>query len=175
MKYSILISFLCLLLTFQFLPAQDNTWNILQVNGDTLFNVSLQNLIDDSLLIASLIETKWGSYTKIRRIPIASIIEMKKIKKSKIGKGIGLGLLIGGAVGAGIGYATYDKPEHSSGPFAVQIDLGPEFNTLIGGIAGGTLGMIIGIAVCSGEDVVYDLSQWEYSKKVKWLRSKLPN
>ena len=164
-KIGITIFFLSLSL----LPAQDYNWNISLANGDTVSNVSPLNLSGDSLLISSITEMKW--------ISVTSIIEMTKLKKSKLAEGMGLGFLAGGAIGAAIGYASYEKPKQSSsGSFSINIDFGPAPYVLGGGLIGGIVGIVVGATIgdSAGGKEVYYLSQYTYDEKVKWIRSNLP-
>jgi NADPH-dependent curcumin reductase CurA len=154
------IAALILILTISFVSAQDYPWNILLTHDDTLFNVSLEYFTGDYLLATTGAETYW--------ISINSIIEMTKLRKSKAFEGMGYGILAGGAMGALIGLAAYEKPK---GGF----DLGPGVNALGGGISGGILGIAIGGVVGGlvGKDEVYDLSQSTYEEKVKLIKYKM--
>jgi hypothetical protein len=166
-KYFSLITFLNLLLIFQSLPASENNWNISLETGEILLTVSLKNFSGDSLLIASGTETRW--------ISIISISGMTKLKEPKVATGMGLGLLAGSIIGAGIGYATYEKPENTLSTDR-NVDSGTERNAAAGAIYGGVIGMMCGIVfgTNAGKDEVYDLSKWGYTKKLNWIRSILP-
>ena len=155
-------------LSISLLPAQDYNWNISLANGDTVSNGSLLNLSGDSLLITSIAEMKW--------ISINSIISMTQIRKSKLADGLVLGLVAGGATGAAIGYASYEKPKNtSSESFSITIDLGPAPYVIGGGLIGGVVGMIVGATIgdSAGGIDVYDLSQVTYEEKVKIIESNL--
>lgn len=161
MNFKILL--ILLFLSTTSLIAKERNWQLVLDNGDTISDVYMQILLD-SLLICSN-----ANSDIINEIAINSIIEMKtKSKESKEAEGAGLGLLIGGAIGAGLGYMTYD-------PVPGQINLGPRANALVGGIVGGLFGMVTGSLIgsnVSGVDV-YDLSQFSYEEKVKFIQAQL--
>ena len=165
MKIVIMITML--FLTTNSLLAQENIWYLTLSNGDTISSISLQSLVGDSLVISHLGETNW--------IPVESIVEMRKVGKSKFRKGIGIGFVAGAAIGALIGLATYGKPS-SDGSFFEEgstIDLGPGVNALAGGIIGGLAGFVVGGIIgssYSGKDEIYDLSQKKHEQKLEMIR-----
>jgi hypothetical protein len=154
------IASLILILNISFISAQDYKWNILLAHGDTLFSVSLLYFTGDYLLTVTGEKTCW--------ISINSITEMTKLRESKAGEGVRYGFLVGGAMGAVIGLASYEKPKGG-------LDLGPGLNALSVGIVGGILGIVIGGAVgkSAGMDQIYDLSQYTYEEKVNCIRNLL--
>lgn len=152
-----------LLLFFIFanaLPAQNKAWQIKLAGGGMLSNVSLQNVIGDSLAISQAGQT--------RRIAVDAVIEMRRDGKSKFWKGAGIGLLAGGATGALIAAATY---EESTGPFAVD-PAGRGGTTIAGAVLGGIPGFIIGglVGSSAGKAQVYDLSGKTREQKSATLR-----
>jgi len=107
------------------LSAQSNVWQIKLAAATMLSNVSLQNVVGDSLAISQ--------FGQVRRIAVDAIIEMRQAKKSKFWKGAGIGFLTGAAAGALIGLATYEEPNAADG---FTLDFGPGANALGGGILG---------------------------------------
>lgn len=70
-------------------------------------------------------------------VDIGDIKVINIVKKSKAGAGI----LIGGAIGAFVGYLTYSKPESEGW---INFDFGPGMNAAGGGGLGALIGLIIG-------------------------------
>ena len=148
-------------LTISFLKAQDYPWTITLVNDETISNVTLQSLNGDSLLIASVIGSKW--------VNIKSITVMKKIVKSKIFIGMTLGFVVGATTGAIINNARYEKPEkHSDWDY-----FNPGLYIFGGGVVGGVIGMAAGggIGALVSTPKYYILAQYEYEDKIKLIES----
>jgi len=143
------------------LLAQDNAWQIKLADGDILSNLSLQNVVGDSLVVSQT--------GQARRIAVDDIVEMRRAGKSKFWKGAGIGFLAGGATGALIGLATYEEPDPANG---FTLDFGPGANALAGGILGGLGGFVVGgmIGASAGKDEVYDFSTKTFEQKLAVLR-----
>jgi hypothetical protein len=147
--------------------AANDTWDISLANGDTLFNVFLIKLTDDSLLVSSGTHSKW--------ISIESITGMSSMKGTRILRGMGTGFFVGGAIGAVIGLATYEKPDQDNA-IATIVDPGPAGAAFAGGILLGAVETVVGgiYGSTTKNQEVYDLSAWTCKNKLNWLRSNLP-
>jgi hypothetical protein len=97
MKTRILISIFILATSSLF--AKTNHWTLVFAHRDTISNVSLQQLKNDSLTISG------EGFTKC--VPINSIMELLKPRKPNFWKGAGIGLLTGTVAGGLLGWATY--------------------------------------------------------------------
>ena len=77
-------------------------------------------------------------------------LDLSRGRKTNTGMGAGIGFFVGGLVGAGIGYASYEEcvPQ---GWFSCIGDFGPETlafaGALIGGLGGLVTGAFIGLAI----------------------------
>jgi hypothetical protein len=164
MKVKILISIFILAASSVF--AKTNHWNIILAHGDTISNVSLQQLDKDSLTISG------EEFTQ--SVPIDSIMELRKPRKPSFLKGAGIGTLTGTIFGSLLGAATYSDSKSSDGYF--DLDFGPGLNIIGGGLAGGVVGFFVGgIIGSSDKDKVYNLSQKTPIQKyntIKWIISK---
>ena len=80
----------------------------------------------------------------IKHICIRYIKYVEVRKKGKLGKSILAGALSGMALGAIIGYASYEEPKCSPNSFCLDLDFGPGFSALGGGVLGIIPGAIIG-------------------------------
>jgi len=144
------------------LLAQKNNWYIKISNGDILSSVSLQGLVGDSLAISHLGETNW--------IPVDSIVEMRKLRKSNFWKGVGIGVVAGAVTGALIGYALYELSPREG------FDFGPVFSALAGGITGLPAGCLVGgVISSSGKEEIYYLTRRKHEQKlvlIRWILSK---
>lgn len=145
------------------LPAQNKVWQIKLASGDMLSNVSVQNVVGDSLAVSQDGQT--------RRIAVDAIVEMRRARKSKFWLGAGIGLLAGGVAGGLIGAATY---EESTEPLAdVFIDpVGQAAATATGALLGGISGFVIGglLGSSAGKEKVYDFSTKTVEQKLAALR-----
>jgi hypothetical protein len=154
MKVKIFISIFIVAASSLF--AKTNHWTIVLAHGDTISNVSLQQLKNDSLIISG------EEFTK--SIPIDSIMELRKPRKPSFWKGAGIGLLTGTVAGGLLGWATHSDSKSSDSQF--DFDFGPGLNIIGGGLVGGVAGFAVGgiIGAC-GRDRVYDLSQETHVQK----------
>jgi hypothetical protein len=143
--------------------AQENNTHLTLINSDTLFQISIEELIDDSVKISFLGQSQW--------IKVDSILEIRKIKKSKFWQGAGIGFLGGAVMGGVIGRASYKKSAPSSGNF--NFSLGPGFNTFFGAVIGGITGTLVGgvVGASYGKDELYDLSQKKLEQKIEIIES----
>jgi hypothetical protein len=95
------ITILTLSLAVNSLLAQENNWQLTLVNGDTISNVSFQNLVGDSLAISQSGQTNW--------INVESITEIRKIVESEFWTGAGIGAIVGTGLGAIIASSSNKK------------------------------------------------------------------
>lgn len=167
MKIRSLIS--VFIMTASSLFAKTSYWTITLTHGDTISNVSLQQLKNDSLTISG------ESFIKFV-LPIDSIVELRKPKPGKpsFWKGAGIGLLTGTVAGGLIGWATYSDSKSSSSShdsFNLDLDFGPGLNIIGGGLVGGVAGFAVGgiIGASCGKDKVYDLSQKTHIQKYNMI------
>ncbi len=84
----------------------------------------------DSLVIQSNGDTLYVPVDRVTRLDVS------RGRKTNTGTGAVIGLLVGGVVGAAIGYASYEE-----GGFG---DLGPGVNVVAGGVIGGLGGLVTG-------------------------------
>ncbi len=148
MKIRIII--LIFMLAASSLFAKTSHWTIVLAHGDTISNVSLQQIKNDSLTLAG------EEFTK--SVPIDSIMELRKPHKSSFWKGAKIGTLSGIAAGCLFGLANTAGSNHRYVGDGLIIMTGG----VLGGVAGFTVGGIIG--ACS-KDRVYDLSQETHVQK----------
>jgi len=125
---------------------------------------------DDEYIMGELIAVQknvlliqeWPT-SKDLSIDIGHIKFIKFARKSKAKEG----MVIGGAIGALIGRATYNEHDNSS------IDLGPGFNTAAGGLIGVAAGGIIGASLDSAQTIqIEGKSHSEIKIILEYLRSK---
>jgi hypothetical protein len=83
-------------------------------------------------------------------------------KSSKVMQGLGYGLLIGGVMGALVGYTGGDDPE---GFMSLSAEDKASIGLFIGGLSGGLVGVIAGAS--AGTDEKIDLSQMSQPEKIK--------
>jgi hypothetical protein len=140
-KLFLIITMLCFSISQAL--AQESTLRLISLSGDTL-NACRIDSLSDIVLFASC-------SGKAISIPIDSIAILERFKEGHFLKGAAIGTLVGGTVGAIIGYATYQKPEpRPNGLFT--IDLGPGPAALGGGLIGGVGGFVVGGIIGSSSD-----------------------
>jgi hypothetical protein len=139
--------------------AETEKWTIITSAGDTLWSCVIGRLE------GSVVNLICGS--SVIQMSVNSLSMLTRHGESHFWSGAGYGAFAGAAVGALVGVVAYAK---ATGPYA--IDLGPGVNALggamLGGVAGFTIGGIIGAASGGGE--TYDLSQESTVEKIKILR-----
>ncbi len=86
-----------------------------------------------------VVETK--GYTLALPLDSVTKLDVSRGRKTNTGEGAVIGLLVGGVVGAVIGYASY---EECVGGWACFGDLGPGVNVAAGGVIGGLGGLVAG-------------------------------
>jgi hypothetical protein len=155
---------LLLFISASALPAQNKVWQIKLASGDMLSNVSLQNVVGDSLAISQT--------GQARRIAVDAIVEMRRAGKSKFWKGAGIGFLAGGVTGGLIAAATYEKPKNDFEAIVEDIFATRQTNIVTGALLGGISGFIIGglIGSSAGKEQVYDFTQKTREQKSDMLR-----
>ncbi len=143
------------------LLTQDNAWQIKLAGSDMLSDISVQNIVGDSLAISQA--------GQARRIAVDDIVEMRRAGKSKFWKGAGIGFLAGGATGALVAATTYEEPANS---FAAAFTLDRGSTIVAGAILGGFPGFIIGglLGSSAGKEQVHDLSNKTREQKLATLR-----
>ncbi len=83
-------------------------------------------------------------------VPVSLVtrLDVSRGRKTNTGEGAVIGLLVGGVVGAVIGYASYEECKPQGKFFSCIADLGPEYAALGGavviGLVGGVVGALIG-------------------------------
>lgn len=169
-RYVVWVGIICFMFASAVL-ARENNWQLTLANGDTISSVLLQRLQGDSLAISFAI----SDTTLMKWISVESIVELRKVKKSKFWKGAGIGFVAGAAVGALIGRASYEEPEPTPGDW--NLDFGPGFNTSVGGILGAPVGFLLGgiIGSSAGKDEIYDFTQMKYKQKLDLISSLVSN
>jgi hypothetical protein len=159
--------------------SKSERWRIIAANGDTISNVLLERLEEDSLVVATSPEQPGDQ--NLKWIAVTSIAELRQIKNTKFGKGAGIGFLGGMVVGAVIGATLSNASEpviDSGDSFALDLsEMSKGMSILAGGFLGGIAGFGLGGAIGSaaGKDEVYDLSRMDAETKVKtiqWILSK---
>ncbi len=161
MKIITIVSILCIFsFTYPTISsAQSNEWTVITSTGYTLRSCTIGTLEGDVVNLVC-----GNSAVQIR---VDSLSMLIRHKESHFWSGAGYGTLVGIAVGAIVGLATYQKPTG-----AWSIDLGPGVAALGGGVLGAVTGFIIGgiIGAVSGGDETYDLSQEPTKEKIRILR-----
>lgn len=162
------ILFILLFLSTTSLIAKEKNWQIVLANGDTISEVSMQD-IQGNFLICSNTHPEF-----VYLIPVDSITELQNKKKSEVKKFTLIGVLIGGATGALIGWHTY-KELAPTGGMTFSWHLEPGSRAAVGGVLGAFTGLIIGrlIGVLGERNEVYDLSQSSYDVKAKFIQAQL--
>ncbi|OQX86181.1 hypothetical protein B6D60_06685 [candidate division KSB1 bacterium 4484_87] len=140
--------------------AQSNYWQMTLCSGKKIIHFSFGNLSKDSL---SLIFAE----TRVK-VPIDSIKEIRRVRKSHVLLGMGIGSITGILLGAIlVPKQDSDKPTHEN-PLEEELDdIGRGF-TVLGALALGTiLGVITGaiVGASMGEDEVHDFSGKTLSSK----------
>ena len=94
---------------------------------------------------ADTLVVRWREFSNADAVPFAAIaaLEVNTAGRHSVLKGASLGLLAGGAIGAIVGAAA---PESHGGP-ENTIDFGEGFQTAVGAVGGGTIGLVIGTLV----------------------------
>ena len=151
MKIGVII--LILFLSANLVLAQEDSWQLTLVNGDTIHNVCIQNLKGDSLSILQAGLMSW--------VRVDSIVEIREIRESELWDGAIYGSLIGTLLGGLIAGLTYEEPKPNQ--FVIRINA-PAGATL-GCVSGFILGLVIGGTL--GIDVVYDLSEKSLESKLE--------
>jgi hypothetical protein len=149
------ITILTLSLAVNSLLAQENNWQLTLVNGDTISNVSFQNLVGDSLAISQSGQTNW--------INVESITEIRKIVESEFWTGAGIGAIVG--------TASSSNEKSTPNSFSIRLDQG--IVTAIGAALGSVSGIIIGgtVGTLAGKDEVYDLSEIGLRNKLQIIQT----
>ncbi len=91
-------------------------------------------------------------------------------KKRPVARGLGLGAITGVALGAFIGYVSYQRPDPNA---YFAIDLGPGVSAGGGAAAGALMGMLSGTLVGAGSNrfTHYDFSTVPLSERADLMRS----
>jgi hypothetical protein len=160
----VMVAVTCILFPAVLSFSQQQNWQFVLADRDTLANVVIREIKGDSVAIA-FADAKDADW-----IPVDSVVEVRKINKPRFWRGAGIGLLAGTVAGAMIGRASYQEPKPS--PNEWNFDFGPGLNTFGGGIVGGAAGFLAGglIGVAAGRDEVYKLSEMTHSYKINTLR-----
>ena len=140
--------------------AQTYHWTIVTAAHDTLRSCVIGKMEGD---VCNFICEK-----SVIHISADSLNILSRHKESHFWRGAGNGTLIGFAVGALVGVATYQNP---AGSYA--IDPGPGVAALGGAILGGVAGFTIGgiIGATSGGEETYYLSGKSAMDKIRILQS----
>ena len=101
MRFSIITTILLIISNLSF--AQESNTHLTLTDIDTLFQTSIEELIEDSVKISIVGQSQW--------IKVDSIIEIRQVKKSKFWQGAGIGLLGGAVLGGVLGRASYEEPD----------------------------------------------------------------
>jgi hypothetical protein len=155
------IAALALLMCPAELVAGEDTWSLVTVAGDTLYNCLLDTIADNS------IEATHSGRQVL--VPLDSIAILFRHREAKVGKRVIGGALVGIAVGAMLGLATHKKPEHA------LIDYGPQGAALGGALLGGLVGAVAGATVARGsggteEVVIAGMPVKHKVQAIKWLQ-----
>ncbi len=123
-------------LTSPKLPARDRIVRIVAAGGDT---ISFRSERD----------------SMVRTLPLTDIdaVEVSLGQRRQVARGAGLGVLVGGALGGVVGYATYTPCEG----FCI---LGPSSrgeSAVFGALGGGVLGLVVGTTI----GVVRKTEKWQ--------------
>ncbi|MBL7993914.1 hypothetical protein JNM05_00945 [bacterium] len=145
------------------LHPQHHHWQITFNDGREVLALSLQLDGDSVVFVTTTTEHKTS---------IVSISHLRRTKKSKVGKGMGIGLLGGVIVGGLAGLSTYKEPEpdpDGSGNW----DFGPGPAVAAGAVIGGLFGLIGGgmVGASKGGTEIHDLSKMTQDEKLKLLRT----
>ncbi len=153
MKYAIFITFLFIISNLSF--AQTNNFQITLKNNEIISQCCIEELSGHLVKISRLWISRW--------VKVDSIIEIRKVYKSKFLKGVGIGFFAGLLAGGLVGEVTRNHSGSSGG-----VDLSG-LNILIGAAIGAATGTILGgvIGVSAGIDDVYDFSQLNLEQKLK--------
>ena len=156
----IVITILALLIATNLLLAKGNNWELTLANGDIISNISIQNLVGDSLALSQSGKISW--------INVDSIIVIRKIVESKFWIGAGIGALAGTGLGALIASSSNEKSPSNS--FSIRLSQGAA--VAIGAVLGGVCGLLIGgiIGATASEDEVYDLAGKTLKEKLGIIR-----
>lgn len=170
-RYVMWIGILCFMFASAVL-ARENNWQLTLANGDKISSVSLQRLEGDSLAISSA----FSDTTFMKWISVESIVELRKVKKSKFWKGAGIGFVAGAAAGALIGWATYEEPEPTPGGWDINWWTS-DSNASVGAILFAPVGFLLGgiIGSSAGKDQTYDFTQMKYKQKLDLISSLVSN
>ncbi len=130
--------------------------------------------VRDSSIIISTIENAegYGSAGDTAGIVVVSNQRVQKViikGESKVLKGMGLGLLIGGAIGAMINCVTYKKPRDSSFHFGPEAAPGA-VGVFLGGLGGLAVGAIVGSAASTSDEVIEPLPNHDLSSLKPFAR-----
>lgn len=115
---------------------------VIDTSGTTT-KAFLHSITDSALYLMDMnqrIYTDVGP-ARLTKFDPAMIRSVNIRKKDGVLKGMGLGLLIGAVVGAGIGYASYNRLP------GVYFDFGPGVEAAAGALVGGVIGTLGGIGV----------------------------
>lgn len=146
-----------------FRPIEKDRWNIKNFDGRTYEDCTSLELEGDSL--------SFCISDRDNKIPVAPIIELQKVRKSRFWRGSAVGFLIGASAGSLVGYLSHDALKDESGGW--DFDFGPGLSALGGGAAGGLLGFITGglTGAMAGRDEVYPLINLRYKQKLAFIEN----
>ncbi len=84
-------------------------------------------------------------------VDLVTRLDVRRGRKTNTGKGAGIGFLLGGVVGAVIGYASYEECVPQGWFSCIGPNFGPGLvalvGGLVGGLGGGSVGAVIGTAI----------------------------
>jgi hypothetical protein len=124
--------------------AQEGKWYIF-TSTDTLNRVVLNRLEGDTLMITA--------FEGDIRLPVESIRVIRTMKKSRVGRSIGVaipvGLAVGATTGAIWGWRSYKKPLPDD-YWGHRFDIGKRGTAIVSGIAGAVIGGGVGALVGGG-------------------------
>jgi len=152
-------------LLFASVQAQAKLWTVTLSSGADISGCVLHNVRNDTLRV--LINGRF------RAIPVDSIIALSHKEPRHVGSGVAIGMLAGAAIGAVIGYLSYEKPmpdpdDDGFGPW----DFGPGGDAIGGGLIGilpgGLLGGLIGAIP---REEVHEWIRWPTPSKVQVLEA----
>jgi len=164
MKTKALFTAIIIFFAQSLLLSQENSWQLTLANGDKISMVSLKKLEGDSIAItfSNTKLTKW--------VPVDSIVELRKIKKSMVWKSIAIGTLAGTWVGILIGLSRCEKASDSPiDEIGMELCyvLSPIGHGITLGLAGSLVGGIVGAFL--GADEIYKLSQLGHEQKLNTI------
>lgn len=175
-----LILILLLLSSFAILLAENKVSLENTIEEDSFQNISFRAQINPLVLVSFKDQQVKGllmgmeadsviikikeisSDSSIQRISINEIYHIREIRKSKFGKHLVYGLLIGAGTGVIIGLLSGDDPP---GWFQATAEEKAFAAGSVLGLGGGLIGAITSIG--SGQDLKYDLSELRYLQKVQ--------